>query len=98
MRTEPKDRPIQQGDDGDFLFVIETGSLEGYIKDRETGNEKMVKRCEAGDAFGELALLYNCPRAASVEACEKCVLLSYLYTGALGIFCEMCPARFGRAP
>jgi len=27
-----------------------------------------------GDAFGELALLYNCPRAASVEAAEKCVL------------------------
>jgi len=34
----------------------------------------MVKKVEAGDAFGELALLYNCPRAASVEAAEKSVL------------------------
>lgn len=30
--------------------------------------EKVVKKCGPGDFFGELALLYNCPRAASVEA------------------------------
>lgn len=34
----------------------------------------MLKTCEAGDAFGELALLYNCPRAANVVAKEKSVL------------------------
>merc|ERR1712224_670163 len=32
------------------------------------GEEKCVKTCEPGDVFGELALMYNCPRAASVEA------------------------------
>merc|ERR1712039_140018 len=35
---------------------------------------KLVKTCEPGDVFGELALLYNCPRAASVIAVEKCIL------------------------
>jgi cAMP-dependent protein kinase regulator len=72
--VEAKERPIAQGDDGDFLFVIESGSLECYIKNKDTGEEKMVKKVEAGDAFGELALLYNCPRAASVEAAEKATL------------------------
>merc|ERR1740138_922809 len=65
-------RVINQGDSGDFLFVIESGTLDCSIK--VDGTDKIVKTCEAGDVFGELALLYNCPRAASVEARDKCVL------------------------
>jgi len=61
-------RVIKQGDDGDFLFVIESGKLDCII------GEKVVKTCDAGDVFGELALLYNCPRAANVDAKEKSVL------------------------
>jgi cAMP-dependent protein kinase regulator len=68
----PKTRLIQQGDDGDFLFVIEQGILDCYkLID---GNEKLVKTVQAGDAFGELSLLYNVPRAASVESRTDCVL------------------------
>jgi len=63
---------IKQGDDGDVLYVIEEGSLECYKN--IDGVEKMVKQVGPGDAFGELALLYSCPRAASVKAVEKCVL------------------------
>jgi len=62
---------IKEGDDGDFLFVIEKGSLD-CIKTIK-GEEKIVKTVEAGDVFGELALLYNCPRAANVVARDECV-------------------------
>jgi len=65
-------RVINQGDSGDFLFVIESGVLDCKIK--VDGGEKVVKTCEAGDVFGELALLYNCARAASVDAREPGVL------------------------
>jgi len=65
-------RVINQGDSGDFLFVIESGVLDCKIT--VDGGEKVVKTCEAGDVFGELALLYNCPRAASVDAREPGVL------------------------
>merc|ERR1719401_418056 len=60
-------RVINQGENGDFLFVIESGDFDCIIKGAD-GAEKVVKTCGAGDVFGELALLYNCPRAASVEA------------------------------
>lgn len=64
-------RVIKEGDDGDFLFVIEKGHLDCMkIID---GDERVVKTCAPGDVFGELALLYNCPRAASVVAKETCV-------------------------
>mmetsp|Transcript_102016 Transcript_102016/g.195829 ORF Transcript_102016/g.195829 Transcript_102016/m.195829 type:complete len:403 (-) Transcript_102016:167-1375(-) len=72
VNADPKQRVINQGESGDFLFVIESGKLDCIIK--IDGADKVVKTCEAGDVFGELALLYNCPRAASVEATEKCVL------------------------
>jgi len=67
-------RVINQGNNGDFLFVIESGVLDCSIKKGEDGEETVVKKCEPGDVFGELALLYNCPRAASVDAKEDCVL------------------------
>jgi len=72
VKAEPNQRIINQGDGGDFLFVIEVGVLDCKIK--VDGVEKVVKTCEAGDVFGELALLYNCPRAASVDARTQCVL------------------------
>lgn len=65
------EKVIEEGDDGAELFVIETGAFE--CKKTIDGEVKVVKTCEAGDLFGELALLYNCPRAASVFAKDECV-------------------------
>lgn len=62
---------IKEGEDGDYLFVIEKGQLD-CIKKIEN-QDKVVKTCSAGDVFGELALLYNCPRAATVKAKEASV-------------------------
>jgi len=62
---------INEGDDGDYLFVIEKGSLD-CVKNIN-GEDKVVRTCGTGDLFGELALLYNCPRAANVLAKEECV-------------------------
>jgi cAMP-dependent protein kinase regulator len=65
------ERVIKQGDSGDFMFVIESGSLECLIS--KDGAEEVVKTLGEGQAFGELALLYNAPRAASVQAKDKSV-------------------------
>ena len=36
----------------------------------------MVKSYVPGESFGELALLYNAPRAASIRAVSNCVLFA----------------------
>eukprot|EP00929_Paragymnodinium_shiwhaense_P104106 TRINITY_DN6811_c0_g1_i2.p1 TRINITY_DN6811_c0_g1~~TRINITY_DN6811_c0_g1_i2.p1 ORF type:complete len:351 (+),score=126.96 TRINITY_DN6811_c0_g1_i2:86-1138(+) len=67
--VKSKERIIQQGSNGDCLFVIESGKFECLVA--KQGVEKVVKTVMPGDVFGELALLYKCPRAASVEAVEN---------------------------
>jgi len=62
---------ITEGEDGDYLFVIEKGTLECFKT--INGEEKVVKTVNTGDVFGELALLYNCPRAATVVAKDECI-------------------------
>ena len=64
---------INQGDYGDCLYIVEQGDLECY-KQFSTGEEKLVKRYSEGEAFGELALLYNSPRAAKVIATNSVIL------------------------
>jgi len=70
--AEGGDKLIQQGDSGDVMWVIEVGVLECFKN--IGGQETLVKTCYKFDLFGELALLYNCPRAASVIAKEHCKL------------------------
>jgi len=65
-------RIINQGEDGNVMWIIEQGKLEcSKVID---GEEKVVKTCVRGDIFGELALLYSVPRAASVTSRDQCVL------------------------
>mmetsp|Transcript_40280 Transcript_40280/g.114005 ORF Transcript_40280/g.114005 Transcript_40280/m.114005 type:complete len:315 (+) Transcript_40280:65-1009(+) len=63
---------IQEGASGDHLYVITEGLMDCY-KDID-GVQTCVKTCQRGDLFGELALLYNCPRAASVVSRETSVV------------------------
>lgn len=53
---------IQEGDPGEAFFLLESGEADCYKR----GIDKPVKRYRKGDYFGELALLNNAPRAASV--------------------------------
>lgn len=65
---KPGDTVISQGENGNDLYVVEEGSLAcSKIFDGET-TEKYLRDYNPGDAFGELALLYNAPRAATIRA------------------------------
>lgn len=70
------DTVIKQGDDGDELFIVGSGHLKCYKIFEDKSEETYLKTYEPGEVFGELALLYNAPRAASIYAHEKCELYS----------------------
>ena len=57
---------IRQHDDGDFFYVVETGVYSALIETKGD-SLKTVFSYENEGNFGELALLYNMPRAASIR-------------------------------
>uniref|UniRef100_A0A7S1G631 Cyclic nucleotide-binding domain-containing protein n=1 Tax=Bicosoecida sp. CB-2014 TaxID=1486930 RepID=A0A7S1G631_9STRA len=59
---------IKQGDVGDFFYVLESGHCDITVD----GVGKVMD-ATPGTSFGELALMYNAPRAATVTATEPCV-------------------------
>jgi len=65
---------IRQYADGDCLFLVESGKLKCSKKFKKDEDDKYLKTYIPGEAFGELALLYNTPRAASIQAEEDCIL------------------------
>lgn len=66
---------IRQGDAGDYLHIVEEGTCEAYIKDTRGKVKGMTYK--VGDYFGEIALLNNVPRQASVRATgDGCSVMS----------------------
>eukprot|EP00397_Hematodinium_sp_SG-2012_P010010 GEMP01010111.1.p1 GENE.GEMP01010111.1~~GEMP01010111.1.p1 ORF type:complete len:749 (+),score=160.02 GEMP01010111.1:302-2548(+) len=73
---------IKEGDfvepDQPGIFVLNKGSLDVYKKDKITGASKKLTKgySKTGDIFGELACLYNQPRAVTVIATANCTVWS----------------------
>ncbi|CAG2100370.1 unnamed protein product [Medioppia subpectinata] len=53
---------IKQGDEGDNFYVIDEGEVDIFV------NNTYVSTIGEGLSFGELALIYGTPRAATVKA------------------------------
>lgn len=67
---------ISQGEDGDVMFLVDSGKLE-CSKVFEPGTPaKILRYYTEGDSFGELALLYNTRRAATIKAIEPSVVFA----------------------
>lgn len=74
---------FEQGDSGDNFYIIKSGEVERYIRhprlvrngDQPNGNENgddesftLSKTLKEGQSFGELSLMYNAHRAATMRA------------------------------
>ncbi|NP_998123.1 protein kinase, cAMP-dependent, regulatory, type II, alpha, B [Danio rerio] len=67
--VKPGECIINQGDDGDNFYVIERGVYEIVIQ--QDGLQHSVGRYDHKGSFGELALMYNTPRAATIRALQE---------------------------
>lgn len=63
---------IEQGDDGYRAYYIERGRVAVYAEDGR--HQLKVAELGPGDIFGEMALITNQPRSATVKALEDCTL------------------------
>eukprot|EP00929_Paragymnodinium_shiwhaense_P065165 TRINITY_DN326_c0_g1_i3.p1 TRINITY_DN326_c0_g1~~TRINITY_DN326_c0_g1_i3.p1 ORF type:complete len:1910 (+),score=270.45 TRINITY_DN326_c0_g1_i3:135-5864(+) len=61
------DQIVREGAAGGFFYVLMSGSVAAYR------GKQFIRQQSAGDYFGELALLYEQPRTASIVAAEDCV-------------------------
>lgn len=68
------DPVIVEGTEGDCLYVIGSGTLSCSKIFPGKSDPTFLKAYQPGEAFGELALLYNAPRAATITANEDCLL------------------------
>jgi hypothetical protein len=61
---------IKQGDPADDIFVVRSGTLD-VIDERPSANGRLLNTLGEGDYFGEIGLIEEIPRTASVVATSE---------------------------
>lgn len=71
----PKDTMIlREGEEGNCAYLIQSGRVRVFTKN-DSGKKIELATLGLGQIFGELALIFDEPRSASVESLEDCNLI-----------------------
>jgi MFS family permease len=76
VTAEPGDVVIRQGDEADRFYVIVDGEVEVTQRDPDGGPPRVLRRMVPKDVFGEIGLLSEVPRTATVTAASRLTLLA----------------------
>ena len=74
VRFGPGEVIVHEGERGDSLFLLLSGGV-AVLKRCSDGTEAQVSELQAGEVFGEMTLLLDAPRSATVRALAECHLL-----------------------
>ncbi|MFZ2491425.1 MAG: cyclic nucleotide-binding domain-containing protein [Thermoanaerobaculia bacterium] len=74
LTYEPGDILVSEGEKGDSLYVLTSGSAKAFVRNRDGGNTQ-VRQLNEGDFFGEISILTGKPRTATITAAGHCELL-----------------------
>jgi hypothetical protein len=66
---------LREGEPGDRLYMLTSGMVRAFRKDRASGRQLRVADLKEGAFFGEVSILTGGPRTATVAALTPCELL-----------------------
>lgn len=64
---------IKEGEFGNQAFLVQSGAVRVFVKSDD--REVELAKLGTGQIFGEMALIFDGPRTASVQASEDCNLI-----------------------
>jgi ATP-binding cassette subfamily B protein len=76
---------FKEGEPGQLFYILVSGEVE-VTKIDEQEQEQTVVKLTDGDFFGEIAILYDRPRTASVKTLTDCIFLTLHYKQFRKIF------------
>jgi len=76
---------FQEGDPGRHVYVIRTGNVE-VLANRPDGSRQVIAHLYPGDHFGELALLRDAPRTATIRTTTAVQLLKMSPSNFLALY------------
>ena len=74
VNVKEGDYVINQGEAGSDMYLVSSGKYACTKLFSGKTEPTFIRYYKAGEVFGELCLLYNCPRAASIQALEEGIL------------------------
>ena len=74
---EPGEAIVRQGESGDSFFLVARGTASVLVRDDNGGDPVEVAQLHSRDGFGEMSLLLDQPRNATVVAGEKMLTLKF---------------------
>lgn len=75
IELTPGEIVFEEGDSGDFVCFVVEGSLD-VVKTSETGEDIVISTLSKGRSIGEMAVIDELPRSATVKARTKATLLT----------------------
>jgi putative ABC transport system ATP-binding protein len=67
---------FEQSTMGNLIYVVSGGEFE-IVRELADGGEELVKIAGPGDYFGEIGVLFNLPRSATVRARTDATAVGY---------------------
>jgi NADH dehydrogenase len=89
---EPGQVVFREGDRGDWLYVVTEGEVE-VLRRAADGGETPLRRMATGECFGEIALVSDAPRSATVRAVAPTNVLAVDRDAFQALFASLPPLR-----